>query len=526
MAEFKAPIDDILKTQNMLFDGREHIQFDAATSASIITEFARFAEQEIAPLNSEGDAIGCSLTQEGGVTMPKSFKPAFEMLAANGWQGLTISERYGGMGLDKLTAAAVSEIFSGACHALQMVCNLVPGAVEILEQYGTEDQKQRLIPPLAEGRWLSTMCLSEPEAGSDLSQIRCSAKQLDGGWKIDGEKIFISGGDQDMSDSILHFVLARTGSREQGLSALSLFAVPKHSDGAPNHISILRIEDKLGIHASPTCHMKFDGAKAELIGEIGAGLMVMFTLMNHARLDVALQGVAHAQHAYGLSAAYAATRIQGRVSDKQPAYLNQHDDVKRMLHQQRIFALGGRAMCYYTLGLLEQKTNPDLAEFLTPLCKIFCSEAGIKSADLGIQIMGGYGYLKEYKIEQLWRDARITAIYEGANGIHAKAMVTRNLRLGQGRAADSFADMLSALSQENPFLISQIAKWKDIRYMINQSDTPHAYGHDFSQLSAYLFFHAICHNVSRMDGGAELFTAELLATLDTMAWPVRSDWLA
>jgi len=525
MADFKAPVDDILRTQKLLSEGWGDEMFDADISATIISEFAKFAEQEIAPLNMGGDATGCRLT-ETGVKMPDEFKPAFAMLAAGGWQGLSVSQTFGGMGLDKLTAAGISEIFSASCHALQMVCNLVPGAVEILERYGTDDQKHRLIPPMAEGRWLSTMCLTEPEAGSDLSNIRCSATDTDGQWRITGEKIFISGGDQDLSESILHFVLARTGPREQGLSALSLFAVPKHIDGTPNQISILRLEEKLGIHASPTCHMRFDGAQAELVGEIGAGLAVMFTLMNHARIDVALQGVAHAQHAYRLSADYAAERIQGRDKDKRPARLNQHDDVRRMLNEQRILAIGGRAMCYYTLGILAQNSAPDLADFLTPLCKVFCSEAGIKSADLGIQIFGGYGYLKEYGIEQIWRDARITAIYEGANGIHARSMVSRNLRLGQGKAADSFAEMLTSFCADTPHLQQRIKRWHEVRHIIEESQNPEAYGHDFTQLSGYLFFHAICHYLSRQPEGKELVGTELLDTLETMTWPVRADWLA
>lgn len=525
MAEFKAPVEDILALHVLLSAGWSDTGFDAETAATVISEFARFAEQQIAPLNAIGDSTACQLT-DTGVKMPASFRPVFDMLAAGGWQGLGAAECYGGMGLDKITAAGVSEIFSGACHALQMVCNLVPGAIDILEHYGTDTQKQRLIPPLAEGRWLSTMCLTEPDAGSDLSAIRCIAEQVDDIWQITGEKIFISGGDQDVSGSILHFVLARTQDGAQGLSGLSLFAVPKHHNGQPNHIEILRIEEKLGIHASPTCHMRFERAQAELIGAEGDGLKVMFTLMNHARIDVALQGVAHAQHAHALSADYAAGRIQGRNKDRQPAYLDQHADIGRMLNQQRILALGGRAMCYYTLGLLEQKHNPELVEFLTPLCKVFCSEAGIYSADLGIQVFGGYGYLKDYGIEQLWRDARITAIYEGANGIHGRAMVTRNLRLAQGRAADDFAELLDMLCADTPHLLSRAKRWREVRRMIDACETPERYGHDFTRLSAYLFVHGLCHYLSSEPGGDALFTPALLQTLDTMPWPVRADWLA
>jgi len=521
MTAFRAPLDDILTTQHLLMAGGQIQGYDEETSSAVITEFARFAEDQIAPLNTIGDQIGCHLTAHG-VEMPPAFKPVYQHLAEAGWQGLSVPEAYGGMGIDKMTAAGVSEIFSGACHALQMVCNLVPGAVAIVNNYGNDDQKQRFIPPLTQGECLSTMCLTEPGAGSDLSRISCRAEQKGEHWLITGEKIFISGGDQDLSEDILHFVLARTGPPEKGLAALSLFACPKHLDGKTNNVSVLRVEDKLGIHASPTCHMQFDGAQAELIGEEGAGLTAMFTLMNHARLDVALQGVAHAQRAFDLAQQYAEDRKQGRNPDKTPARLNDHSDVKRMLDEQRVLALGGRAMCYYTLNLIEQGNDPDLVEFLTPLCKFFCSETGIRAADLGIQILGGYGYLKDYPIEQIWRDARITAIYEGANGIHARAMVTRNLRLGEGRAADHFITMIEQLADHNAVLNPWINRWKSLRDIIAESNQPDLYGHDFTQLSAHLFFRSLWVDLSNKPSDATVFTTSLAEFACHLPWPVSS----
>ncbi len=524
MTAFKAPTDDILATQRLFARAAAASAYDAEISAAVITEFARFAEMEIAPLNQIGDTEGCRLTQ-GGVEMPPPFRSVYQQLAAAGWQGLGADSDNGGMGLDKLTAAGVSEIFTGACHALQMVCNLVPGAIAILENFGTADQKQRLIPPLAQGRWLSTMCLSEPEAGSDLSAIRCQAQETDGQWRVTGEKIFISGGDQNLSESVLHFVLARTGPPEDGLAALSLFACLKADNNGPGQLAVLRLEDKLGIHASPTCHMRFEGARAELIGSVGSGLGLMFTLMNHARLDVALQGVAHAQRAAHLSHDYAQARIQGRQADRSPARLSDHADIQRMLNEQRVLALGGRAMCYHTLSVLGSGSQAELAEFLTPLCKFFCSQAGIRAADLGIQIMGGYGYLKEYQIEQVWRDARITAIYEGANGIHARAMVTRNLRLGQGQAADSFIEMITTLDSHG-VLAGSIESWKHARSVTQASPTPEHYAEDFSQLSAHLFFRALWEDLSARDDGQAVFSAQLAGFVRLLAWPVRADWLA
>jgi alkylation response protein AidB-like acyl-CoA dehydrogenase len=521
VTSFRAPLDDIFATQSLVTAGDHPAGYDSDTSVAVITEFARFAEEQIAPLNVIGDQTGCRLT-ENGVEMPPAFQPVYHQLAEAGWQGLSTPEAFGGMGLDHMTAAGVSEIFSGACHALQMVCNLVPGAVAILQNFASTDQKQRFIPPLSQGKCLSTMCLTEPGAGSDLSRISCRAKQKDGGWLISGEKIFISGGDQNISETILHFVLARTGPQEKGLAALSLFACPKFSQGRPNKVTVLRVEDKLGIHASPTCHMRFENAHAELIGNEGDGLAAMFTLMNHARLDVALQGVAHAQRAYDLCRQHADDRKQGRNPDKTPARLSDHADVKRMLDEQRVLALGGRAMCYHTLHLIETGADPDLVEFLTPLCKFFCSEAGIRAADLGIQIFGGYGYLKDYPIEQVWRDARITAIYEGANGIHARAMVTRNLRIDQGRAADHFIKLVEGLANQDFTLSPWIKRWKDLRHVIAGSNEPEVYGHDFTQLSAHLFFRSLWIDLSKKPYHSPIFSASLAAFACHLAWPVRA----
>ncbi len=521
MSAFHAPLEDILTTRQLIAGQQDMTDYDSDISASVITQFARFAEEQIAPVNGIGDAEGCRLTP-AGVVMPEAFKPVYNQLIADGWQGLSAPEEFDGMGLDKFTAAGVSEIFSGACHALQMVCNLVPGAIAILENFASPDQQKRFIPPLARGEWLSTMCLSEPEAGSDLSRIRCMAETDGTGWHITGEKIFISGGDQNLSENILHFVLARTGPAEKGLAALSLFACQKLHDGAANGVKILRVEEKLGIHASPTCHMRFDKARAELIGEEGAGLQSMFTLMNHARIDVALQGVAHAQQSYQLANAYAMERIQGRKKDKSPARLSDHSDIQRMLSEQRVLALGSRAMCYTTLHYLEAGNQPELVEFLTPLCKFFCSEAGIRSADLAIQILGGYGYLREYQVEQIWRDARITSIYEGTNGIHARAMVTRNLRLARGKAADDFLGLIKKLNDGHSRLDSAIARWEKLRQIIEQSNDPEAYAQDFTQLSAHLLFRSIWQDLAKKSEGKTMFSSSLAEFACHLAWPVQT----
>lgn len=431
MKPFEAPLNDILFSLDHVAGAARIPGWDGELAAEIIGHFALFAENRIAPLDMIGDRQGCRLI-DGRVRMPDGFKEAYHAYVEQGWPGLTAPETFGGQAVNIAIHAGVSEIFTGACHSLQMVTGLVPGAIRTLLRFGTPDQQQRLVPPLANGEWLATMCLSEPAAGSDLSRIRTKAERSGDDWRISGEKIFISGGDQDLSDGILHLVLAR--SSDGGTKGLSLFACPDDKTA----ITVARIEDKLGLHASPTCQLLFDGAKAELLGEEGQGLTAMFTLMNHARLDVALQGVAHAARARDIAHAYAAERVQGRDARGEPTTLDQHADVKRMLTEIRKLEVTGRAMAHIALVEMAAGGDPDLVDFLTPVAKVACSEGGIEAADLGIQVLGGYGFLRDYRLEQTWRDARITAIYEGANGIHALTLATRLLRHNNGAAADAF----------------------------------------------------------------------------------------
>jgi len=498
MTPFKAPIDDILFSLNKVAGADQLPDWDAETSADIIGHFASFAEGKIAPLDESGDAQGARLV-DGRVKMPDGFVATYRALAEGGWQGLSAPEEFGGMEQNHLIAAAVSEIFSGANHAMQMVCNLVPGAISTLLKFGTDAQKQEWIPRMTAGEVLSTMCLTEPGAGSDLSRIRTKAVQVGDQWQISGEKIFISGGDQDMSDDILHLVLARTS--DDGVKGLSLFLTGRTMAG--DTIKITRIEEKLGIHASPTCQMAFDDTPAELVGEIGGGLAAMFTVMNHARIDVSLQGVAHASRAYDVAATYAAERSQGRKSDGSPAVLADHADVRRMLDRQRSLALGARAMTHLTLVELEKGDVPDLVDFLTPVCKVFCTEAGMEAADLGIQVLGGYGYLTEYRVSQTWRDARITAIYEGANGIHALALATRGLRVKEGAGADAFEALVTRLSGHSE--VTQLLEyWRLWRAACLTSDAPAELAHDFAKLTCELLFRACCCRIADVSEDAEM----------------------
>ncbi|KJZ19034.1 acyl-CoA dehydrogenase family protein [Loktanella sp. S4079] len=491
MIPFVAPVDDIMFSLRAVAGAAELPNWDDELAEGIISHFGSFAEGVIAPLDETGDAQGCRL-HDGKVAMPDGFADAYAALAESGWQGLTAPEAFGGMGQGHLIAGAVSEVFSGANHAMQMVCNLVPGAIATLLRFGSVAQQEAWVPKLASGQALSTMCLTEPGAGSDLSRIRTKAVRDDASWRISGEKIFISGGDQDMSDDILHLILARTG--DDGIKGLSLFIAGKNDAG--DTIKVTRIEEKLGLHASPTCQMAFDGAPAQLVGEEGAGLRAMFTLMNHARIDVALQGVAHAARAHAIATAYAAERKQGRRPDGRDAVLADHADVQRMLNEQQTLAMGARSMAHIALVAMEKGDQSDLVDFLTPICKVFCTEAGIRSADLGMQILGGYGYLTEYRVSQTWRDARITAIYEGANGIHAQSIATRGLRNGVG--ADAFDALIGDLADQAQ-IATLHAKWRAARQYMITSPSPAEHAHDFMQLTAQLYFRAVWCRIAERD---------------------------
>jgi alkylation response protein AidB-like acyl-CoA dehydrogenase len=487
VSAFHAPVDDILFSLVEVAGAGRLSDWDDDLAREVIGHFAAFAEERIAPLDEAGDREGCRL-ENGRVRMPAGFGALYRELAEQGWQGLSVPEEYGGQGLGEAVLAGVSEIFTGANHALQMVLSLAPGAVATLLRFGSEAQKAAWIPPLAEGRWLSTMALTEPGAGSDLSAIRTRATRDGDGWRIDGEKIFISGGDQDMSEGILHLVLARTGAAAEGTRGLSLFAcLSDLADGSRNGVSVTRIEEKLGLHASPTCQLAFDGARGELVGEEGGGLAAMFAMMNHARLDVGLQGVAHAARAADLARAYAAERRQGRGPDGQPATIDRHADVARMVDECDALAVGGRVLCHITLVAQELGGQEDLVEFMTPVCKYFCTDAGIRAADLAIQVMGGYGYLREYRAEQNWRDARICSIYEGTNGIHARTTATRSLALNGGACARAFA---AFLRDSGEGLVGDADAWQAEAARVAASADPSAAAEAFMRRTCGLAYRA------------------------------------
>jgi len=499
MIPFRAPVDDILYTLEHVAQADRLRDWDGDLARALIEHFATFADAELAPLDAVGDALGCRL-EAGQVLLPEGFPAAYRALIDHGWQALSLPEACGGQGAPAPLSGAISEIFSGACHALSMLCALVPGAARVLLQHGTAEQQARHLPDLVSGAALATMCLTEPGAGSDLSAIRCRATRRGAHWRIDGEKIFISGGGQNLSESILHLILARTGPLSDGVKGLSLFLARSGGGFGANGISVARIEHKMGLHASPTCHMVFEGCEAELIGAEGEGLAAMFTLMNHARIDVALQGVAHATRASAIAAAHASERHQGRTAEGQPATLADHADVRRMLDESRRLALVSRAMCALALIEIETESRPDLVDFLTPLVKIAATEAGIRAADFGIQVLGGYGYLGEYRVEQTWRDARITAIYEGANGIHAGALAARLLRRNGGAAPAAFAAFIAELAPDEPEVARLLSAWQALRAALSVMPDPAERAWEFAQASIGLFEAAVW---ARMEATAE-----------------------
>lgn len=474
---FKAPVDDILFSLRHLAGARRLPDWEDALAEDLLRHFAELAEQIIAPLNGSGDRQGARLEQ-GRVHLPDGFVAAYKAIKAGGWQGLSVAERFGGAGASPLIGAGISEIFTAANQAMQMLFALAPGAIRTLEQFGTPTQQETWIPRLASGEWLSTMCLTESHAGSDLSAIQTTARRDGGGWRIDGEKIFISGGDQNLSDGILHVILARSGSQADGIKGLSLFLAPSGSG-----VQVIRLEDKLGIKASPTCHLVFENLRAELVGQEGDGLKAMFAMMNFARIDVALQGVGQAARAAQLARDYARDRRQGRQSDGCPAMLSDHADIKRMLSEQDLLAVTARALSHLAMVEVEKKKKSVLVDVLTPLCKVYGSEAAIRCADLGIQVMGGAGYLRDYPMEQIWRDARATAIYEGANGLHKRTLVTRTLRQG----ADAFLAWIAELAEGNDRLLTMIDAFQDLResLIVCADPTPHA--QDFYAATTTLF---------------------------------------
>jgi acyl-CoA dehydrogenase len=428
-------------------------------SEAILEEAAKFASERLAPLNRIGDQRGASL-RDGVVTTAPGFREAYRDWAAGGWNALTGPEEFGGQGLPMLIAACCGEMWNSACMAFSLGPLLTFGAIEAIAAHGSRELKDVYLGKLVSGEWMGTMNLTEPQAGSDLSALRSKAERAgDGAYKITGQKIFITYGEHDQTDNIIHLVLARLPDAPPGTRGISLFLVPKFlvradgSIGEANDVRCHSIEHKLGIHASPTCTMVYGdrgGATGFLIGEENRGLNCMFTMMNNARLNVGVQGVAIAERATQQALDYARERRQGQApgaKDGGMSPIAELPDVRRMLATMRGLTQAARALCLITAEAIDRanrtgdpKTRQEASErasILTPIAKAFSTDIGVEVASLGVQVHGGMGFIEETGAAQYLRDARIAPIYEGTNGIQAIDLVSRKLPLSEGRAVAS-----------------------------------------------------------------------------------------
>ena len=417
---------------------------DADLVDAVLEGAAALAEGEFAPLNKSGDEQKARWN-DGDVTMPPGFKQAWQAFVQGGWMGLSAPESAGGQGLPLSLSAALMEDLNGANLAFALCPMLSFGAIEAIERHGSDELRRDYLPKIASGEWPATMNLTEPQAGSDVGALKTRAQPNgDGSWRLKGTKIFITYGEHDLSENIIHLVLARTPNAPEGTRGISLFLVPKVlPDGNRNDLRCVSIEHKMGIHASPTCVLSFGdegGAIGWLVGPEMAGMRAMFTMMNNARLNVALQGVGIAEAATQRAVVYAQDRKQG-MRNGLPVAIADHPDVRRMLLRMRALTMGARSLVYYAFGQADRGFRGDeaaamRADVLTPLAKAWATDVGCEVASLGIQVHGGMGFIEETGAAQHLRDARIAPIYEGTNGIQAADLVGRKLGLDGGAAFD------------------------------------------------------------------------------------------
>jgi alkylation response protein AidB-like acyl-CoA dehydrogenase len=459
---YRAPVADIafaLKHGPALARVLGRGELGADDVDAILAEAGRFATDVIAPLNAIGDRHGTPF-KDGRITMPPGWKEAYRSWSAGGWNAVAAPAEWGGQALPHAINAACIEMWNSASMAFGIGPVLTMGAVESLAVHGTETLKRTYLPKLISGEWMGTMQLTEPQAGSDVGALRTKAERAaDGSYRLTGSKIFITYGEHELTDNIIHFVLARLPDAPPGNRGISLFLVPKFlvnadgSLGARNDARAHSIEHKLGIHASPTCTMVYGdngGAVAYLVGEENRGLACMFTMMNQARLAVGLQGVGVAERATQQAMAYAQERKQGRaIGAKDSSPIIAHPDVRRMVMTMRALTRAARAICYATAGAIDAsyhdgdaKAASERAALLTPVAKAFSTDIGIEVASLGVQVHGGMGFIEETGAAQHYRDARIAAIYEGTNGIQALDLVSRKLPLSDGGAMRAYLDEL------------------------------------------------------------------------------------
>lgn len=480
MGQYNAPLRDmqfvlheVLNVEQYLKELPRHADIDADIINQVLEEGSKFASQVIFPLNHSGDREGCHYNKDDhSVTAPKGFKAAYEQYVAGGWPALSCDPEYGGQGLPLVINNSFYEMLNSGNQAWTMYPGLSHGAYECIHAHGTPEQQKLYLPKLVSGVWTGTMCLTEPHCGTDLGMLRSKAEpQADGSYKITGNKIFISAGEHDLAENIVHLVLARLPGAPEGSKGISLFITPKflpNADGtlgARNAIACGAIEEKMGIHANSTCQMNMDGATGWLIGGPNKGLQAMFVFMNAARLGVGMQGLGITEIAYQNALVYAKDRLQMRslsgpkAPDKPADPIIVHPDVRRMLLTAKAYAEGARAFCSYIALQLDRELNhpdedvrkdcADQVALLTPVIKAFLTDNAFYAASECMQVYGGHGYIAEWGMEQYVRDARINMIYEGTNTIQSLDLLGRKILLDNGAKLRKFGEQIKAFVEEN-----------------------------------------------------------------------------
>ena len=486
-------LEKVLHVPQRIAELPAYQEVDADLINQVLDEAGKFVAHEIAPLNRVGDEVGAQFHQ-GHVTMPPGFKDAYQAFWQSGWASLCTATEDGGQGLPAVLESVLYEWLSAANHGWTMAPGLLHGAYECIKHHASEELKAQYLSKVGTGEWLATMCLTEPHAGSDLGLARTKAvPQADGSYQISGTKIFISGGEHDLTDNIVHLVLARLPDAPPGPKGLSLFLVPKfYDDGSRSAVHCERIEEKMGIHGSPTCVMRFDEARSWLVGEVGKGLNAMFVMMNAARLHVGLQGVGLLDAAWQKANAYAHERRQMRapkptgVKSEPTDFIIEHPAMRRILDTQRAWIDGSRVLAYQTgLALDIAQHHPDLAQresaqrwcaITTPILKAACTEQGFHGASDCLQVFGGHGYVSEWGIEQNVRDARIAMIYEGTNEIQAIDLLMRKVLGDGGAALHAMLDELASGLHENSAHEAQVlALFRQLRDITQEAVQVHAH---------------------------------------------------